>query len=275
MPVYEEHIQVLIDLGLTYMQAKVYIALLHLKNATARNIQKLSKLARQDVYPVLSELREKDLVEKIIARPTKFRPVPPDKAISILLQRRNKMNRQLGENAAQAFSNFEEDCVETPLLHGVSQFVLLSKSETNPTAHVDRLGKAVANAQKSVKCSTTLPLFMKVKFMDEHVWKKAVERGVKFKFIIGIRPNEKKELNLDPVLENSENFEVGWTSTIIPSCLLLVDGREAFCRMGSDVECPVLWSTDPSFVALIKDYFENKWKLLEYTRRQQVSPKIY
>jgi sugar-specific transcriptional regulator TrmB len=274
MPVYEERVQVLIDLGLTYMQAKVYIALLHLKNATARNIQKLSKLARQDVYPVLSDLREKGLVEKIIAKPAKFRPVPPDKAISILIQKRNETNRQLEQIAAQEFSNFEEECVEASPLDGVSKFVMLSKSETNPMRHIDKLGKAVDNAEKTVMCSTILPLFIKVKSMDEQVWKKAVKRGVKFKFIIGRKPNEKSELNLDPVLKNSENFEIRWTPTVIPSCVLLVDEREAFCRMGRDVDCPVLWSAAPSFVALIKDYFENTWKLLEYSRKRQVSSKM-
>jgi sugar-specific transcriptional regulator TrmB len=275
MPIREEYVQVLTELGLTHNQAKVYIAILCLKSATARSVQKLSNVARQDVYQVLSELREKGLIEKIIAKPEKFRPVPANDAISILVQKRNEQNCQLQNKAIQQFRNFEIDCVVTPLLKGVSQFVLLSKSETNPTAHADKLGKAVANAQKSVMCSTTLPLFTKIKFMDERVWKKAVERGVKFKFIIGKRANEKSKLNLDPVLENSDSFEIRWTSTVLPSCVLLVDGKEAFCRIGSDVECPVLWSTDSSFVALIKDYFENKWKILKQSRKQQVSPKTH
>jgi hypothetical protein len=155
------------------------------------------------------------------------------------------------------------------------KFVLLSKSETDPTRHIDRLGKAVDNAEKSVLCSTTLPLFIKVKSMEENVWKKAVKRGVGFRFIIGGKQKEKPELNLDPVLENTDRFEIRWASTVLPSCVLLVDGREAFCRIGRDVESPVLWSAAPSFVALIKDYFENKWKLLEYGLKQQVSSKVY
>jgi sugar-specific transcriptional regulator TrmB len=264
MPIHEECVQVLVDLGLTHLQAKVYVALLSLKNATARSVQTFSSVARQDVYPVLSELEEKGLVEKVVAKPARFRSIPIKDAISVLTQKRDEQTHQLRNKAIRQFRNFEIDCVVTPLLKGAFQFVLLSKSETNPTAHVDRLGKAVANAQKNVMCSTTLPLFMNIKFNDEHVWKKAVERGVKFKYIIGRRSNEKSELNLDPVLENADNFEVRWTSTVLPACVLLVDDKEAFCRIGSDVECPVLWSAAPSFVALIKDYFENKWKLLEH-----------
>jgi sugar-specific transcriptional regulator TrmB len=275
MLIHKEYVQVLTELGLTQMQAKVYVALLHLKSATARSVQKLSNVARQDVYQVLSELREKDLIEKIVAKPTKFRPVPPEEAISILVQRRNEMSRQLEEKAIQKFSTFKYDCVEISPCDGVSQFILLSKSETNPTSHIDKLGKAVDKAQNSVMCLTTFPLFIKVKSMDEHIWKKAVKRGVNFKFIIGRRPNEKLELALDPALENADCFEIRWASTILPACVLLVDGREAFCRIGRDIDCPVLWSVAPSFVALIKDYFEIKWKSLEHIRKQQVSPKMH
>lgn len=275
MLIHEECLQVLADLGLTHMQAKVYVALLQLKSATARSIQRFSNVARQDVYPVLSELKEKGLIEKVIDKPAKFRPIPVNDAISILLQRRNEQNRQLREKAIRTFSNFEIDSTGTLPLSSDSQFVLLSRSETNPTGHIDKLGKSVDNAQKSMMRLITFPLFIRVKSMDEHVWKKAVERGVKFKFIIGGRANEKSELNLDPILENSDNFEIRWTSAILPACVLLVDEREAFCRIGLDADCPVLWSAAPSFVALIRDYFEMKWKSLEHPPKKQVLSKIH
>ncbi len=271
----EEYVQILSELGLSHTEAKVYTTLLALKSATANNIHRESNVARQEVYRVLCDLEEKGLIEKVIAKPTKFRPIPAKDTISILLQRRNEQNRQLRNKAIRTFRNFEIDCTGTLPLSRDAQFVLLSKSETKPTGHIDKLGKAVDNAQKSVMCSTPFPLFIKVKSMDEHVWKKAVKRGVKFKFIIGRRPNEKSELTLDPVLENADYFEIKWTSSVLPSCVLLVDEKEAFCRIGRDIDCPVLWSADPSFVALIKDYFENTWKLLGYSRKQQVSSKMH
>jgi sugar-specific transcriptional regulator TrmB len=90
MQIHEEYVKVLAKLGLTHNQAKVYVALLSLKNATARSAQKLSNVARQDVYQVLSELGEKGLIEKILAKPEKFRPIPVNEAISILVLERNE-----------------------------------------------------------------------------------------------------------------------------------------------------------------------------------------
>lgn len=268
MLIHEEYVQVLAELGLTHTEAKVYLVLLCLKSANANKIHRQSNVARQDVYRILSDLEEKDLIEKIIAKPREFRPIPPNDAISILLQKRNEKSRQLRKKAIRLFRNFKDNCTMALPLDAVSRFILLSKSETNPTGHIDKLGKAVDNAQKSVMCLTTFQLFMQVKYADGHIWKKAVKRGVKFKFIIGRRPNEKLKLTLDPMLKNTDYFEIRWTPTVIPTSVLLVDGREAFCRTGANIDCPVLWSAAPSFVAMIKDYFETKWKSVENSREQ-------
>jgi sugar-specific transcriptional regulator TrmB len=266
----EESIEILVELGLTQTEAKVYMALLCLKSATARNIHRASKVARQDVYQLLSDLQEKGLIEKILEKPAKFKPIPANEAISILTQRRNEQNSQLKKRAINHFRDFEGESAETLPLDGVTQFALLSKSETNPTGHIDKIGKAVDNAQKSVMCSITFPVFMKVKSMHEHIWKKAMKRNVKFKFIIYRKPNEKADLTLDPILEKSDNFKIRWTSTVTPAIVLLVDEREAFCRMGRDIDCPVLFSLSPSFVALIRDYFETKWKSLKHRRKRKI-----
>ena len=86
----DESIEILVELGLTHTEAKVYTALLCLKRATAKNIHRASKVARQDVYQLLSDLQEKGLIEKIIGNPAKFKPIPASDAVSILTERRNE-----------------------------------------------------------------------------------------------------------------------------------------------------------------------------------------
>ena len=119
---------------------------------------------------------------------------------------------------------------------------------------------------------TTFPLFMRAKFGDEHNWKKAVARDVQFKVILYSRTNEKSKLDLNPVLEKSDHYEIRWTSAFIPACMLLIDGKEAFYRIGHDVNCPVLWSTSPQFVALSKDYFKMKCGNTRKNRAARRSP---
>jgi sugar-specific transcriptional regulator TrmB len=263
----EEYIEVLVELGLTHTEAKVYMALLCLKSAEASVLHRESNVARQEVYRILSDLQEKGLIEKIIGRPTRFTPISANDTIRILLERRRKQNRELRRKAIKRFRNFEIDCTGMLTFDRDAKFVLLSKSEANPTGHIDKLGEAIDNAQKSVMCSITFPFFIKVKYNDENKWKKAVKRAVKFKFIISRSPNEKSELSLDTKLKNSDYFEIRWTSSPLPASVLLVDEREAFCRIGYDVECPVLWSANPNFVSMIKEYFEMKWKTLEHNKK--------
>lgn len=258
----EQYLEILAELGLTQTEAKVYIVLLCLKTATARNLHRESNIARQDVYRILSDLQEKGLIEKVIAKPAKFRPISVKDAISILLRRKIEHNRQLRRKAKQAFRNLEVDCVKTVPLDENVNFILLSKSETNPTGHIDKIGKAVENAKKTVMGLISFQLFMTVKLMEEDIWKKAVKKGIKFKFIVSGNSDEKEKLALDPRLKNTDNFEVCWTPKLPQATVLLVDEKEAFCRTGITAESPVLWSTDPSFVAMIKDYLNTKWNTL-------------
>jgi sugar-specific transcriptional regulator TrmB len=254
-----EYIKILAELGLTLTEAKVYISLLGLKIATANRIHYRSNVARQEVYRVLSDLEKKGLIEKIIDRPTKFRAIPANNAISILLKRRTEHSQRLRKKAIKYFRNFEIDC-EGTLPHKIdNKVIMLSKSQTHPTSQADKLGKAIDDAQKNVLCSVTLSLFAKIKFKNEHIWKKAVKRKVKFKFIISKGSNGESELNLDSELKNTDCFEVRLAPTVLPVSVLLVDEKEAFCRLGHTGNHPVLWSANPNFVHLIRDYFEMKW----------------
>jgi sugar-specific transcriptional regulator TrmB len=210
----------------------------------------------------------------VIAKPAKFKPIPADQAVSILLQRKKERSRELGKRAIKHFSNFEIGCAKTAFLDKNAQFLLLSKSETSPLGHIDKLGKAVNSAKKSVVGLITFPFFMKVKLMDENVWKKAAERGVKLKFIIARRANEKSEINLDPMLENTNNFEIRWTSSLPTAVVLLIDDNEIFCRIGTNIESPVLWSSSSQFVGMVKDYLKLKWQSLKQPLYQLISSKI-
>ena len=259
----KEHIENLAELGLTQTEAKVYVTLLCLKRATAKSVHEESNIARQEVYRLLSDLAKKGLIKKIIGKPTEFMPIPANDAISVLLQRKKEKIRQLGENAIQQFKNFEIDSTETLPQNSDAQFLLLSKNETNPMGHINKIGRATSTAKRSVICLTTLPILIKIKAKTAQIWKDAVKRGVKFKFMIGRNSTEKMELDLDPVLKNNDHFTIRWTHEILPACLILIDEKEAFYRTGCDLECPVLWSASPSFVALIDDYLNMKWQSME------------
>ncbi|MEM2108806.1 MAG: helix-turn-helix domain-containing protein [Candidatus Bathyarchaeia archaeon] len=264
MLIRDEYLTILAELGLTYTQARIYITLISLGNATASKIGKHSNIARQDVYRILSELESKGLIEKSLAKPASFRPIALNCAISILLQKKEEEIHNLKTKAIKHLKNLEADCVNPVSLDDQHHFKILSKHHINPSSTVYKIGTAVAKAEKSVMCLTNFEIFSKVKYMDEQIWKQAVNRGVRFKFLICGRTRKEIEQALDPFLKNSEHFKIEALADAPPTCVILIDDKEVFCRMGVTLESPVLWSTSSNFVAMMKDYLETKWKLLEH-----------
>ena len=107
MDVEQEATQILNRLGLTSSQAKVYLTLLKLEQATAKTISNTSKVARQEVYRVLVELEENSLVERIIAVPTEFKPISIENGLSFLIGEKRKEISDIQKEAKKLSSKFK------------------------------------------------------------------------------------------------------------------------------------------------------------------------
>ncbi len=256
----EESYEVLTSLGLTILEAKVYLALVKLGETSAKTISKASKVSQPDVYRVLTKLENRGLTERIIAIPNRFKATPIDEGFSLLLQRRDNQSAMLHKKATEVIQSFEENSAKTTAPQAEpSQFILI------PGVHVHRIRNAVAKAKTSVLCFTTLDMFRKVRFITEDVWKRGVKKGVKFQFLIG-KPHDKKViLELDPTLKNKEFFEVKFIRTSMP-CIILIDKREVFLRTEMNLQAPVLWSNNACIVAMVEKYFETLWRMQEEKR---------
>lgn len=87
---FQQAVATLSDLGLTTTQAKVYLTLVKSESSTIETISNLSKVARTDLYRITHELEKKGLVERILANPTQFKPIPLAECLPVLLQRKNQ-----------------------------------------------------------------------------------------------------------------------------------------------------------------------------------------
>ena len=85
--------KVLMDLGLTLVQARVYLALVESGISKISTISKISKVARPDTYNNIKKLQKLGLVEAIIQSPRTYRAIPIIEALSLLLERRRAQFR--------------------------------------------------------------------------------------------------------------------------------------------------------------------------------------
>ena len=79
-----DKIDLLIGIGLSPNQAKVYQSILKLGNATVGLITKFSSVRREDVYRVIPTLEKMGLVEKLLGKPAVIRATPVAGALTSL-----------------------------------------------------------------------------------------------------------------------------------------------------------------------------------------------
>jgi sugar-specific transcriptional regulator TrmB len=253
----KEESQVLRDLGLADSQARVYLTLVKLGQAKARDIRRLSKVARQDIYRVLIELQEKGLVEKILATPNEFKPIPLIEAASILLQRKkNEVSKLQDETRKLVETMARLSKEEQKFLEKGYQCVMIPAKKA----------LALRVAETFARTYTSIGLLSTVKrlavFLSEYGFDGAIKRGVRLR-VISEEPEDKQFFErIVPSFFKSSNFELRYMSNSINTAFSCFDGREVYIatnvRAGVN-EVPVLWSNNPSIVGLVSDFFEHIW----------------
>lgn len=243
-----EKVLTLTGLGLSILQARVYLAIAELGKGTARDTARLSKIARQDIYRVIDDLQELGLIEKIMTTPATFRCAPIEPSLSALIEHRTKQISKLQEKTREIIKNFSaKDVADT--LNKEPQFVMYLEKDKADL----KIPAAIAKAQTSVSGFGIAEIF-KIKLFKfrEHV-KKAAKKGVKMRFILD------KPVNGKPL----SSLKIRYMHTPPLVGCVIVDDKEVFFRTSKNLEARILWSSNSFFVDTIKDYFEKTWKSLE------------
>jgi sugar-specific transcriptional regulator TrmB len=257
MLVKHEDTQILKKLGLTGSQAKVYLALVKLDKANARELWKASKVARQDIYRILTELREIGILEKILEAPTEYKAVPMEDSVAILLERKAKSLFSLQKDADKLIQKFKEQKQKTTL-EEKAQFVLVPERE----ALTRRLKKAIKDSKGSIDVVSSLKAFARSFFVLSEEFEKALERNVQIRWVI----DEPEDANPLPevlqTLAKNPNFELK-TVAYTPNVRLgIYDKKDVYMASFPNshaLESPALWATNIGFVEIVQGFFETIW----------------
>lgn len=250
-----DNISLLMDLGLTNVQAKVYCSLVEIGRSTITQIAHSSKVARADVYRTMTALQDLSLVEKMIANPIEFEALPLQDGLSLLLQRKNKENKELQARATKLLNENENKSVQM-FQNLKTQFVLIPAKE----AAFRRNRKAIEETKISIDVISSWKKTNQALFAWSQEIKEATKRGVKLR-IIQEKPDADRLPAFSRLFENTPKIEIRY----IPECspdLTLWDKKEVFLTILPDAkldQSPILWSNHPSLVLIMQDYFESKW----------------
>ena len=255
----DEEVQTLQSLGLTFDQAKVYLALARSGLSTAKTISNASQVTLQDVYRVMPALQKLGLIERAVTVPVKFQATPLQLGFSILLNRRSEATHSLKTEAERIMRNFVKNNGRTTNQEEESKFVLIPRGE----AASERVKLSIENSHAYINIVTPIVRVSRTvsKYGDE--LKKAMSRDVKIKII-----TEKPENN-NKLLKNVANSmkdpacEIKCNANHPIVVLAICDDKETLigtlpaARVKGAPE--LLFSTNSILVELSKNYFDMLW----------------
>lgn len=257
----EKEVNVLLELGLTSTEARVYLALVQLGLSRIGAISENTGIHRANLYPTLRSLEEKSLIEKEVDAPTKYQAVPPQVVLPMLVRSKQSQVFDLETKAQQVAANLQAKQTHNGLANALereeNKFALIPGKDVL----IGKMRKAIQEAQVSVDAATTLNRLSLgvVEFAEDY--KDALRRGVKIQ-IAAEKHSVRATQKTLRALESCGKFEVRFFSSAADAVVWVVDGKEAAimtapnaCLTGSSA----LWSSNSSFVAVVKSYFEAKW----------------
>jgi sugar-specific transcriptional regulator TrmB len=252
--------QVLINLGLTLKQARVYLALAESGPSRIMEISKKSKVARPDVYLALEKLQQLGLAEKIIKNPPDYRAISLKEGLSLLLETKANQYEKLKADT-EALRNVIEtkkpkDAIQTENV----QFVLVPEGK----GVIDRIAKAIEKTQLSMDLVLSWKRFSRGisdTFAEkiENAW----TRNVKTRFIVErpLRSTTSEQL-IQYCLEKP-SCQLRFTQDHTKAVFGVYDKKEVFIITISKTDLPsspALWSNNDAMVCLASDHFEMLWR---------------
>jgi len=260
LPLTEYGAKILQELGLTFLQAKVYLALIRLQgDSSVKTISTTSNVARQDVYQTLTDLQEISLIEKVINNPSTFRAIPIQETVAILAERKNQKTIALQAKAIEVFQTIAK--IEAEHIQQKNhKFVLIPKKE----ALINRTKKAFENAQQNVLATSPWQHVVQWSFLLDESVKNCLDRGVKIRWITNT-PTDAKAFRIKMrSLLKERNFKLKIKSNNLAIRYRIYDDNDVILAIATSPNAggsPALVTTNPLIVEMLKDHFEMNWKL--------------
>lgn len=185
---FDEVQSTLFDLGLSNTQARIYALLVKNNYSTATRISEITKIARADVYRILSELANIGLIETIPEQPKKFHALPLKQGLSLLISRRQEITAKLVIQAGLITDNTKEEKKENTI-DETDEFTVFSDKTKIP----NKANKLASETKKSILIMGSNRTLLKWILKAPDLIENTIARGIVFKVIFSIK--EKNELS--------------------------------------------------------------------------------
>jgi sugar-specific transcriptional regulator TrmB len=250
----EKRLGLLTQLGLTLLQAKVYLAFLASERSTARMAARNSHIARQEVYRVINELLDAGLITKEISKPTKYKPVPFDKFVKFSFEEKRKKLTMLEAGAEEMLQTYINDNDATKALPEEYEFREMLKNDKVFNSVNILLGLKTLDIVNSARRYGQSLLST-----DHH--EEALRTGTKMRVILENPKIDTLFFKKIMELKKSPFYEIRFVPFEPKVLFGIRDKREIYLVTKPSQPCgpPYLISNHPCFVELAQKYFDVLW----------------
>ena len=257
----DEDINALTSLGLTMLQATVYLTLVESGNSTIKDIAKNTGVARQDLYRITSELQELGLIEQIITKPIMYRAIPLKDGVNKLLDDLQKEKTKAQTQAQKLIQRYKNKDDTTKNEIEENQCVLVS----GKNAVIVKEKNMFNNAQKNINIITSNKRFTQRLYFFADEPKNTTGQTLKMRVIMNKGEPENYQNLVNQVLKSYKgkiNFETKYIPKPPPTVMAVIDKKEVIIVASPNkglTDSPALWSNNPSLVEIAHGYFEMMW----------------
>jgi sugar-specific transcriptional regulator TrmB len=257
----DENTDLLLGLGLTLNQARVYLAILKLEKTTASGVAKFSKIRREDVYRILPSLEKLGLIERLMGKPTQIRATPISDALSFMVaEEKSKSDERLTGMRSRVQKLSLKDWKQAPLGEE-SIYILIAEKK----AILAKTSELIRNSRKEVSLIADKARIIPTLSQFSEECKQAIKKGSKICLIFeGESP--------DVLLKEKVNRLIDGTSVHIKfhreplNHFIMSDDKEALITTSKESgigESPSLWTNNNNLIGVIRKSFESDWKEAE------------
>jgi sugar-specific transcriptional regulator TrmB len=254
---FDEDTKLLTRLGLTELQAQIYLTLAKMDKATLRDLSAAAKTDRANAYRVITRLQELNLIEKLLANPTMFRALPLDEGIKMLLEKKDQEHNEIKAKTKQLLDRYRK-VNQDVIGEDVSQFILVPDGRLTKR----KVAEMIDSNQKTHDILIYWSDFKHQAKAVAAMWNSVLLRGIKVRIIVFLDEDERLPKAILCLCKNPL-FEVRQASAPPKVTLSIIDGKETLISVTPSISPrgkPGLYVQNHGVVGLVQEYFELAWR---------------
>jgi sugar-specific transcriptional regulator TrmB len=255
----DESTELLLGLGLTLNQAKVYLAILKLEKTTVGQVARFSKVRREDVYRLLPSLEQMGLVERSLGKPTEVRATLISDSLALLVAEEKKRAEERLTGMRSIVQKLSLKEWKQPPLGEESIYILIAKKK----AILAKTSGLIRNSRKEVALIADKGGIMPVlaKFSDEY--RLAIKKGAQVRLLFeGDSPDGFLKEQVKRFIGDGDSVHVRFHHEAL-NHFIMSDDKEALITTSKESglgESPSLWTNNRNLIGVLRTSFESDWK---------------